>query len=114
MEPKSFNYMPMGRGENFVKNGEFVVTGYDALLKAAAEFIASNNAKPQEVDTGFMGIKGPLLLDTKGDEVDHQRCGYPRAVKFALVQNPEGAIAKLLYSFDHFDLSTMQGYMNRP
>lgn len=114
MEPKSYNYLPIGRGDQFVKNGEFVVTGHHALLNAATEFLASHNAKPQEVDTGFMGIMGPLVLDTKDEEVDHQRCGYPRVVKFALVQKPEGAIAKLVYSFDHFDLSTMQGYLNRP
>lgn len=114
MEPKSFNYMPLGRGDKYLKNGEFVVTGHDSLLKAAGDFLASHNAKPHEVDIGFMGIKGPLLLDTNNEEVDHQRCGYPRIIKFRLEQRPEGAIAVLQYSFDHFDLSTMQGDLNRP
>lgn len=113
MEKKSC-YIHTGLGEDYLKKGEFVVTGYDALLAAAADFIAAHKAEPQMVDVGFMGIKGPLLLDTEGEEVDYQRCGYPRVIKFTLVQKPEGAIAKLLYSFDHFDLSVMQGYLNRP
>lgn len=114
MEIKSYGYMAIGRGDNFVKNGEFVVTGYDQLLAAASEFIRHLGGKPQEVDTGFMGIKGPLLLNTKDSEIDHQRCGYPRIIKFKLESKPEGDIATLLYSFDHFDISTMQGYLSHP
>ncbi|MNQ58257.1 hypothetical protein D3C85_724480 [compost metagenome] len=114
MEPKSFNYMPIGRGKNCIADGEFVVTGYDSLMKAAADFITHHDGKPQQVDTGFMGIMGPVLLDPKDAGIDHQRCGYPRVVKFKLDRRPAGDIAVLLYSFDHMDVLNMQNYLNLP
>lgn len=114
MEPKSFNYMPVGRGKNCIADGEFVVTGHDSLMKAATDFLAFHKATPQQVDTGFMGLMGPLLIDPSDAGIDHQRCGYPRIVKLKLVEREEGAIAKILYSFDHMDVLNMQNYLKLP
>lgn len=114
MRPKSFNYMPLGRGKKCIADGEFVVTGYDSLMKAAADFLAYHKAEPQQVDTGFMGLMGPLLLSDADAGVDHHRCGYPRVIKLKLEQRPEGAIAVMLYSFDHMDVLNMQNYLKLP
>lgn len=111
---KTYTYLPLGKGQDYVKNGEFLIAGHDALFKAATDFIAHHKVTPQEVDIGFMGIKGPLLLDDRDAGIDHKKCGYPRIVKFKLDSRQEGDIARVLYSFDHFDLSTMQNHLNRP
>lgn len=96
-------YLPIGKGQECIKNGEFLIADYDALFKAAADFIAQLGGKPQEVDTGFMGIKGPILLDARDAGIDHKKCGWPRIVKFKLDSRQEGDIARVLYSFDHID-----------
>lgn len=114
MEPKSFNYVPVGRGKNCIADGEFVVTGHDSMMKAAADFLDFHKAKPQQVDIGFMGLIGPLLIDPKDSGIDHQRCGYPRIVKFKLDEREEGSIAVVLYSFDHMDILNMQNNLKLP
>lgn len=97
------SFVPTGKGKDFVVNGEFVLYNKEGLIAAATEFLKRLEGKPEMVDTGFMGIEGPLLADVRDAGIDHERCGYPRVIKFRMTHGANGDIAHLLYSFDLFD-----------
>lgn len=98
------SYIPLGSGENFVRNGEFIILHRDSRFKAARDFLIANNARIQEVDTGFMGIMGELLLDAETDT----NLKYPRFVKFAVKPGPEGDVATTVHSLDYLDVNNLK------